>query len=151
MTSGKIGINDDILRKASSLDSDEYEYMKTHTTLGKQAFEKIIRETGGTRWLYLASDMAYSHHERWDGTGYPNGLAGEDIPLYARMLALVDVYDALTSNRAYKEAFSHEKAVEIIRDGRGSLFDPDLVDLFINVNDQFEEVLNNICDNKERE
>jgi putative two-component system response regulator len=143
---GKIGINDDILRKDSSLDYNEYEYMKTHTTLGKQAFDKIIRETGGTKWLYLARDMAYCHHERWDGTGYPNGLKGEDIPLYARMLTIADVYDALTSNRAYKEAFSHQKALEIITEGRGSLFDPRLVDLFIKVNAQFEEALNKKCD-----
>lgn len=143
---GKIGINDDILRKASPLDYNEYEYMKTHTTLGKQAFEKIIRETGGTRWLYLARDMAYCHHERWDGTGYPNGLKGEDIPLYARMLTIVDVYDALTSNRAYKEAYTHQKALEIIREGRASLFDPKLVDLFIQVNDRFEEALDKKCE-----
>lgn len=139
---GKIGINDEILRKASNLNYDEYEYMKTHTTLGKQAFEKIIKETGGTGWLYLARDMAYSHHERWDGKGYPNGLKGEEIPLYARMLAIVDVYDALTSNRAYKEAFSHQKAMEIIVDGKGTCFDPKLVELFVKVSKQFEEALN---------
>lgn len=148
---GKIGINDDILRKASSLDYTEYEYMKTHTLLGKKAFEKIIRETGGTRWLYLAMDMAYCHHERWDGTGYPNGLKGEEIPLYARMLALVDVYDALTSNRAYKQAYSHERAMEIIQEGRGTMFDPDLVDIFVNAGGQFEKTLESINDNKERE
>lgn len=140
---GKIGINDDILRKDSTLNYKEFEYMKTHTLLGKQAFDKIIKETGGTRWLYLARDMAYCHHERWDGSGYPNGLCGIDIPLYARMLTIVDVYDALTSNRSYKEAYPHQKAMNIILEGRGSFFDPDLVDLFINVNEQFEEALNN--------
>lgn len=148
---GKIGINDDILRKASSLDYTEFEYMKTHTVLGKQAFEKIIRETGGTRWLYMAMDMAYCHHERWDGTGYPNGLKGEEIPLYARMLAIVDVYDALTSNRAYKKAYSHERTLEIIEEGRGSLFDPELVDLFMNAAGKFEKTLGNINDSKEKE
>lgn len=140
---GKIGINDEILRKASPLDYNEYEYMKTHTTLGKQAFEKIIQETGGTRWLYLARDMAYCHHERWDGTGYPNGLKGEEIPFYARMLTIADVYDALTSRRTYKEAYSHEEAVRIIVEGKGSIFDPGLVELFISVNERFEEVLKN--------
>lgn len=140
---GKIGINDDVLRKESTLDFNEFEYMKTHTTLGKQAFENIIKETGGSRWLYLARDMAYCHYERWDGTGYPNGLKGEEIPLCARLLTVADVYDALTSNRAYKRAFSHEKAMEIIIEGKGSLFDPELVDLFVNVNDHFAEILNN--------
>ncbi len=138
---GKIGINDDILRKESSLDYKEFEYMKTHTTLGMQTFEKIIRETGGTRWLYLAKDMAYCHHERWDGTGYPRGLKGEEIPIYARMLTVADVYDALTSARSYKEAYSHQKAMEIIIDGKGKHFDPKLVELLISANERFEEVL----------
>jgi putative two-component system response regulator len=138
---GKLGITDDILRKESSLDYNEFERMKTHTTIGKQTFDKIIRETGGTKWLYLAKDMAYCHHERWDGTGYPNGLMGEEIPLYARMLTIADVYDALTSNRAYKKAFPHQKALEIIVEGKGSYFDPCLVDLFVKVNKRFEEML----------
>ena len=145
---GKIGINDDVLRKESTLNRNEFEYMKTHTTLGKQAFEHVIKKTGGARWLLLARDMAYCHHERWDGDGYPNGLKGEEIPLYARMLTIVDVYDALTSNRAYKEAYSHESAVEIILEGRGTKFDPTLVDLFVSINDQFEEALNKISDEK---
>lgn len=139
---GKIGILDGILRKESSLDFDEFEHMKTHTTLGRQTFEKIILETGGSKWLYLAKDMAYYHHERWDGKGYPEGLRGEQIPLYARMLTIADVYDALTSNRAYKKAYSHEKAVDIIMEGRGSSYDPAMVDLFIKVNKRFEEQLN---------
>ena len=143
---GKIGINDDVLRKESTLNLNEFEYMKTHTTLGKQAFENVIKETGGVRWLYMAKDMAYCHHERWDGTGYPNGLKGDEIPLYARMLTVVDVYDALTSNRAYKKAFSHQKAMDIIIEGKGILFDPDLVNLFVNANMQFEEALNKKCD-----
>jgi putative two-component system response regulator len=138
---GKIGINDDILRKSSPLNYNEYEYMKTHTTLGKETFEKIIRETGGTRWLYLAKDIAYCHHERWDGTGYPNGLKGDEIPIYARMLTVADVYDALTSRRSYKEAYTHQKAMEIITDGKGKLFDPNLVELFVNANQRFEAVL----------
>jgi putative two-component system response regulator len=115
--------------------------MKTHTTQGKMAFEKIIQETGGTRWLYFAKDIAYCHHERWDGSGYPNGLKGEEIPLYARMLTIADVYDALTSERAYKKEFSHEKATKIIIEGKGTYFDPYLVDLFIKANKKFEEML----------
>lgn len=138
---GKIGINDGVLRKPSSLDSDEYEYMKTHTTLGMKAFDKMIKESGGNRWLYLAKDIAYCHHERWDGTGYPNGLKGEEIPIYARIMTVADVYDALTSERCYKDAITHQQAMEIIIDGKGSLFDPRLVDLFVSANKRFEEVL----------
>lgn len=138
---GKIGINDDILRKASALDYNEFEYMKTHTILAKDTFEKIMKVTGESRFLRLARDLAYCHHERWDGTGYPNGLKGEEIPFYARVLAIADVYDALTSQRAYKKAYTHVDAVEIIRQGKGTLFDPDLVELFIQINDQFEQAL----------
>ena len=138
---GKIGINDEILRKAAALDYSEYEYMKTHTILGKQVFEKIIQETGGTKWLYLAKDLAYCHHERWDGTGYPNGLKGEEIPFYARMLTVADVYDALTSRRSYKDPYTHQTARDIIIEGKGSIFDPNLVDLFIETNERFKEVL----------
>ncbi len=138
---GKIGINDDILKKASTLDFNEFEYMKTHTILGKDTFEKIMMETGESRFLVFARNMAYCHHERWDGTGYPNGLKGEEIPFYARVLTIADVYDALTSRRTYKNAFTHMDAVEIIRQGRGTLFDPELVDLFVQINDQFEHAL----------
>lgn len=138
---GKIGINDEILRKASPLDFNEFEYMKTHTILAKETFEKIMKETGESRFLILARDLAYCHHERWDGTGYPNGLQGEEIPFYARILAIADVYDALTSRRTYKKAFSHEEAVDIIRQGRGTLFDPEIVDLFLQIKDQFEQAL----------
>jgi putative two-component system response regulator len=138
---GKIGINDDILRKVSSLDYHEYEFMKTHTTLGMQAFDRIIRETGGTRWLYLAKDIAYCHHEYWDGSGYPNGLKGEEIPIYARIMAIVDVYDALTSARSYKDAYTHQRALEIITAEKGSTFDPRLVELFMSAQGRFEEML----------
>lgn len=141
---GKIGINDEVLRKSSPLNNDEFEYMKTHTILGKQAFEKIIQETGGSSWLNMARDIAYSHHERWDGSGYPVGLKGEEIPLYARMMSIADVYDALTSKRSYKRAFTHKYAMDIILEGRGSLFDPKLVDIFELVSDKFEEVLNSM-------
>ncbi len=138
---GKIGINDGVLRKPSSLDTEEYEYMKTHTTLGMQAFDKVIKETGGNRWLYLAKDIAYCHHERWDGTGYPNGLAGEEIPIYARIMTVADVYDALTSERCYKDALTHQQAMEIIIEGKGNLFDPRLVELFVSANQRFEAEL----------
>ena len=148
---GKIGINDDILRKTSPLDYHEYEYMKTHTTLGKEAFEKIIRETGGTRWLYLAKDIAYCHHERWDGMGYPNGLKGEEIPIYARILAIADVYDALTSIRSYKDAYTHQRAVEIILGEKGTMFDPELVEVFACAQGRFEEILLQLGGNQMKE
>ncbi len=138
---GKIGINDEILRKASALDYNEFEYMKTHTILAKETFDKIMKETGETRFLTLARDLAYCHHERWDGTGYPNGLKGEEIPFYARILAIADVYDALTSHRTYKKAFTHRDALEIIRQGKGTLFDPELVEVFAGINDKFEQAL----------
>jgi putative two-component system response regulator len=138
---GKIGINDDILRKTSPLAYHEYEHMKTHTTLARQAFEKIIRETGGTRWLYLAKDIAYCHHEHWDGSGYPNGLKGDEIPIYARIMTIADVYDALTSSRSYKDAYTHQSAVEIIQSEKGSTFDPKLVELFLAASHRFEELL----------
>ncbi len=138
---GKIGINDEILKKASPLDFNEFEYIKTHTILAKDTFEKIMKETGESRFLVLARDLAYCHHERWDGTGYPNGLKGEEIPFYVRILTIADVYDALTSRRTYKKAFTHEEAVEIIRQGRGTLFDPEIVDLFLQIKDQFQQAL----------
>ena len=138
---GKIGISDEILRKASPLDYQEYEHMKTHTTLGSQAFENIIRETGGTRWLYLARDVAYCHHEHWDGSGYPNGLKGEEIPIYARIMTIADVYDALTSIRSYKDAYTHQRAVEIILEEKGKTFDPRLVELFLAAHKRFEEAM----------
>lgn len=138
---GKIGINDEILNKASPLDYNEFEYMKTHTVLGKETFEKIIRETGGTRLLYIAKDLAFCHHEKWDGTGYPMGLKGEEIPLYARIMTIADVYDALTSQRTYKVAFPHKKAMSIMKDGKGTLFDPDLLDIFEVISNRFEKTL----------
>mgnify|MGYP000846986521 CR=1 FL=1 len=138
---GKIGIKDDILHKSSLLNNQEYESMKKHTILGRQAFDKIIAQVGETRWLLLARNMAYYHHENWDGTGYPEGLKGEEIPLYVRVLSIADVYDALTSWRSYKEPYSHHRALEIIKEGKGTIFDPDLVDLLIKINEQFEQAL----------
>ena len=138
---GKIGINDEILNKASPLNYNEFEYMKTHTVLGKETFDKIIEETGGTRLLYIARDLAFCHHERWDGTGYPMGLKGEDIPFYARIMTIADVYDALTSQRTYKVAFPHKKAMSIMKDGKGTLFDPELLDIFEIISNRFEKTL----------
>lgn len=139
---GKIGINDDTLLKPSSLDETEFEYMKQHTTLGGKTLQKAIDQTGGESFLYIARDMALSHHERWDGTGYPNGLKGKDIPLCGRIMAVADVYDALISKRCYKEALAHETAAEMIIKAKGTHFEPCIVEVFIKVKDKFEEITN---------
>lgn len=134
---GKIGINDQTLLKNGSLDEEEFEYMKQHARLGGMALEKMINETHGESFLYIAKDMAECHHEKWDGTGYPNGLKGEEIPISARIMSIVDVYDALTTKRSYKEAFSHEAAVDIIIKGKGTAFDPKLIEVFEQVHHTF--------------
>lgn len=129
---GKVGIPDSILLKPGKLTAEEFEVMKTHTTLGKVAIEAAEQRLGKhVPFLRCAKEIAYSHQEKWDGSGYPEGLVGEAIPLSARLMAIADVYDALISRRVYKPAFSHEEAMEIIEEGRGRHFDPDLVDAFI--------------------
>lgn len=132
---GKIGIDDIVLRKETSLEKGEMDYMKTHSELGGATFHKIRKIFIENEFLKIAEHMALYHHERWDGNGYPMGLQGEDIPLEARIMSIVDVYDALTSKRPYKEPFSHEKACAIIVSGKGTQFDPDLVDEFIKAED----------------
>lgn len=128
---GKIGIDDVVLRKQSSLESNEMQYMQTHAELGGATFHKIRKIFPENEFLKIAEHMALYHHERWDGKGYPSGLKGEQIPLEARIMSIVDVYDALTSERPYKKPFSHEKSMKIIMEGRGTQFDPDLVDCFV--------------------
>ena len=131
---GKVGITDDILLKPGKLTAEEFEVMKTHTTLGKVAIESAEARLGKhVPFLQVAKEIAYSHQEKWDGTGYPQGLAGDAIPLSARLMAIADVYDALISRRVYKPAFSHQDAMQIIEEGRGRHFDPDVVDAFIAV------------------
>lgn len=138
---GKIGIDDNVLRKETSLEKGEMEYMKRHSELGGVTFHKIRKTFPENEFLLIAEHMALYHHERWDGTGYPMGLKGTDIPLEARIMSIVDVYDALTSRRPYKEPFSHEKAYAIIVEGRGSQFDPYLVDEFIAIDSTIRECL----------
>lgn len=138
---GKIGIDDNVLRKQSSLEKSEMDYMKTHSELGGATFHKIRKIFPENEFLKIAEHMALYHHERWDGTGYPFGKKGTDIPLEARIMSIVDVYDALTSKRPYKEPFSHEKAMGIIAEGRGSQFDPDLVDEFIKLSEVIRDRL----------
>ena len=138
---GKVGIPDAVLLKAGRLSAEEFEVMKTHTTLGRQA---LLAAAGATSessdFLRYAVEITGSHHEKWDGSGYPEGLKGEQIPLSARLMALADVYDALTSSRVYKRAMSHEEAVAIIEAGRGKHFDPALVDAFLRRQLDFFEI-----------
>jgi putative two-component system response regulator len=128
---GKISISDRILKKPGKLSNDEFEDMKIHTQIGRQIVEKIEVLTQESEFFKFAKIFAASHHEKWDGTGYPNGLRGEEIPLLGRVMAIADVYDALTSLRPYKKAYTHEEAVKIISEGSGTQFDPALVDVFL--------------------
>ena len=136
---GKVGISDNTLLKPSRLSPEEMEFMRQHSTFGGQALTHAVEIVGEDSFLSDARDMAYYHHEKWDGSGYPKGLAGEDIPLSARILAVADVYDALTSQRSYKDAFSHEKAVSILLDEDGTSFDPRIMQVFRQITDEFAQ------------
>ncbi|BAE50644.1 Response regulator containing a CheY-like receiver domain and an HD-GYP domain [Paramagnetospirillum magneticum AMB-1] len=138
---GKVGIPDRILLKPGRFVPEEFEIMKTHTTLGREAIEHAEHSLGTkVEFLTTAKEIAFGHQEKWDGSGYPQGLAGDDIPLSARLMAVADVYDALISRRVYKEGMPHEKAVEIIVQGRGQHFDPDIVDAFLAIQDEFRAI-----------
>jgi len=147
---GKVGIPDRILLKPGKLTVEEFEVMKTHTTLGRDAIlaaEKLLDTPSS--FLRFAREIAHYHQEKWDGSGYPDGLAGDRIPISARLMALADVYDALISKRVYKPAFPHSKAVEIIREGRGSHFDPDVTDAFLAIADSFQAIAERFTDSEE--
>jgi len=135
---GKISISDNILKKPGKLTDEEFNEMKKHTSFGEQIIEKIETLAKESDFLDYAKIFAASHHEKWDGSGYPRGLKGEKIPLLGRIMAIADVYDALTSERHYKKAFSHEEAVRIITEGSGTQFDPALVDVFTRTAAQFK-------------
>lgn len=138
---GKVGIPDRILLKPGRLTPEEFEVMKTHTTLGCDAIAHALAVAGGdVALLRLASDIAHSHHEKWDGSGYPQGLVGDAIPVAARLMALADVYDALISRKVYKEPMPHAQAVDIIVQLRGKHFDPDVVDAFLALEQQFDAI-----------
>jgi len=138
---GKVGIPDHILLKPGRFTPEEFEIMKTHTTLGRDAIVAAERRLGVEMpFLAFAKEIAYSHQEKWDGSGYPEGLSGDDIPISGRLMAVADVYDALICRRVYKEGMPHEKAVAIITEGRGSHFDPDMVDAFLECADEFRKI-----------
>ena len=144
---GKVGIPDSVLLKPGPLTPSEWEIMKTHTTLGHEAIVRAEHSLGlDMPFLRFAKEITLSHQEKWDGSGYPQGLSGDDIPASARLMALADVYDALISRRVYKAAFSHAKAMEIILQGRGRHFDPDIVDAFHASHAEFEAIAHRFQD-----
>ena len=144
---GKVGIEDSILLKPGKLTYEEFEIMKLHTTIGRDAIAAAETSMNcADNFLIFAKEIAYSHQEKWDGSGYPEGFAGEDIPLSARIMAIADVYDALISKRVYKPAFSHEIAIDIIMKGKGNHFEPLLVDCFMSLVDEFNQIAKDYAD-----
>jgi putative two-component system response regulator len=144
---GKVGIPDCILLKPGRFEPHEMEIMKTHTTLGRDAIQQAENALGiQVEFLTIAKEIALCHQEKWDGSGYPGGLAGDEIPISARLMAVADVYDALVSRRVYKEGMPHEKAVQIIIEGKGKHFDPDMVDAFIEIHQEFLAIAQRYAD-----
>lgn len=144
---GKIGIPDHILLKPAKLTPEEFEIMKTHTTLGKEAIEHAEKELGyEVDFLKTAKEIAYSHQEKYDGSGYPLGLKGDEIPISARLMCIADVYDALRSKRIYKDSFDLQTTLKIMKEGKGTHFDPDMVDAFLEIHNEFEVIASNYID-----
>ena len=143
---GKVGIKDAILNKPGRLTEEEFSEMKRHSVIGADAFREARMMMNEASFLDLAEQLARSHHEKWDGTGYPDGLRGEDIPLFARIMAIADVYDALISRRPYKEPMPHSVALGIIRDGSGVHFDPVIVDTFLTIEPEFDQIAHKFAD-----
>ncbi len=137
---GKVAIPDSILKKKGRLTKEEFDIMKNHASIGKDIIKNALKENKDNEFLQMALNIAYYHHEKWDGTGYPSGLKGNRIPLEARMMALADVYDALISKRVYKESVSFEESEKIIIEGSGTHFDPILVGVFIEIKDKFKDI-----------
>ena len=144
---GKVGIPDRILLKPGKLTDEEFAIMKTHTTLGRDALEHAEQQLGANvPFLGIAKEIAYSHQEKYDGSGYPQGISGDAIPLSARLMAVADVYDALISRRVYKAALPHEQAVAILAEGRGRHFDPDVLDAFLDLQGEFARIATQFSD-----
>ena len=149
---GKVGVPDGILLKPRKLTHDEFEEMKKHTTYGLEVITKSEDNLGvdpEKSFLRFAREIAYTHQEKWDGSGYPQGLKGEEIPLSGRIMAIADVYDALISKRVYKPAVSHLSTIKIIEKGRGQHFDPDMVDAFLEVAESFRKIALQFAENEE--
>jgi putative two-component system response regulator len=144
---GKVGIADRILLKPGRFTPEEFEIMKSHTTLGRDAIEHAEQQLGlKVEFLQLAKEIAYYHQEKWDGSGYPTGISGDDIPISARLMAVADVYDALISRRVYKQGMPHEKAVGIIAESKGTHFDPDVADAFVELQHEFQAIAARFAD-----
>ncbi|MGD9016632.1 MAG: response regulator [Desulfobacterales bacterium] len=146
---GKVGVRDDVLLKAGRLTDKEFMEMKRHTQYGHDALYHTEQKLKKSAFLRYAREIAHTHQEKWDGSGYPQGLKGEAIPISGRLMALADVYDALISKRVYKPPFTHEKAVDIIREGSGTHFDPDIVDAFLDIEDTFRNIALTFADHDE--
>lgn len=147
---GKVGIPDRILLKPGKLDRDEFEVMKLHSVYGRDTIMLVERHLGGSNsFLMYARQIAHSHQEKWDGSGYPDNLRGEQIPVSARLMAVADVYDALISRRVYKPPFSHQEALGIMKKGRGSHFDPDVLDAFFEIEQRFAQIAAEFNDEEE--
>ncbi|MEG2173091.1 MAG: two-component system response regulator [Desulfovibrionaceae bacterium] len=146
---GKVGVPDSVLLKPDKLTAEEFEQIKLHTTFGYQSLTRAEKRLGNSSFLRLGAEIAYSHHEKWDGTGYPRGLSGENIPQSGRLMALGDVYDALISRRIYKPPLPHSKAMAIILEGRGTHFDPMIVDAFLSIAEEMRTVASDLADFQE--
>jgi energy-coupling factor transport system substrate-specific component len=138
---GKIAVSDNILNKPGRLTPEEFEIMKSHTTAGREIIERAVGALSEETYLDEAKNLAEFHHEKWDGSGYPTGRAGENIPLSARIMAVADVFDALVSKRSYKDGFPLEKAYAIIEEGMGTHFDPKIARSFLNARTEIEKVV----------
>jgi putative two-component system response regulator len=143
---GKVGIPDYVLLKPGSLSDQEWDIMKRHAQIGGETLDAVLKKFPNAEFLRIARDIAWFHHERWDGSGYPRGLKGEEIPLCARIIALADVYDALTMKRVYKSALSHEVARGIITEGSGKHFDPRVVQAFLRIEQEFVAIRESYSD-----
>ena len=137
---GKIAITDSILKKPGKFTEDEYDEMKRHTTEGAKTVTSILKGVEDEKFIDIAKNVALYHHEKWNGTGYPTGIGGTDIPIEARIMALADVFDALVSKRCYKEAFSYDKAFSIIEDDLGKHFDPQLGRIFLECREELSKI-----------
>ena len=146
---GKVGVPDNILLKPGKLTDDEFETMKLHTVYGARSLRSAAKKLGNSSFLTLAGEIACTHHEKWDGSGYPHGLAAHDIPLSGRLMAVADIYDALVTRRIYKPPFPEARAVGIIHKMRGHHLDPGLVDAFLDLREDFRGVANNFADSEE--
>lgn len=145
---GKVGLEDTVLLKPGRLNDEERRKMQEHTLVAGECLKEIEHRLGESNFLQTAREIALYHHERWDGTGYPTGLAGEDIPLAARIVTVADVYDALASKRVYKDAFPHEECVRLIREGAGTQFDPELVNVFLTIEADFAAISRKFASNQ---